>query len=85
MNGPVRTDREPDVPTGSSYEEAPIEPVTPVHEQPPTLPKSSIETPAAEGGLLGGVIPEERPELLVAAAFAGGAVAAILLRTLVRR
>ncbi|MFA4929184.1 MAG: hypothetical protein WC558_11750 [Patulibacter sp.] len=46
---------------------------------------SSYAAPAAEDGLLGGVIPEDRPELLVAAAFAGGAVAAILLRTLVRR
>lgn len=65
-----------------STEEAPIEPATKIHEQ----PKQACGAPvAAEGGLLGGVIPEERPELLVAAAFAGGAVAAILLRTLVRR
>ncbi|MBF6619552.1 MAG: hypothetical protein ITG02_04915 [Patulibacter sp.] len=46
---------------------------------------SPYAAPPAGDGSLGGIIPEDRPELLVAAAFAGGAVAAILLRTLVRR
>lgn len=64
-----------------STEEAPIEPATSNPEQ----PTASYAPAAAEGGLLGGLIPEDRPELLVAAAFAGGAVTAILLRTLVRR
>ncbi|MGE4427855.1 MAG: hypothetical protein AB7G37_15505 [Solirubrobacteraceae bacterium] len=50
-------------------------------------PPSSLDDdgPSTQTGMLGGLIPEDRPELLVAAAFAGGAVVAILLRTLVRR
>lgn len=42
-------------------------------------------TPSNQAGTLGGLIPEDRPEVLLAAAFAGGVLAAIILRTLVRR
>lgn len=42
-------------------------------------------SPSNQAGAFGGAIPEDRPELLLAAALAGGVFAAIVLRTLVRR
>lgn len=61
---------------------------TPVAEPPPA-PGWDDPGPSAatvnQTGPLAGLIPEDRPELLVAAAFAGGALVAITLRFLVRR
>lgn len=60
----------------------------PAVEAPPVVEGAGAA--AADGGSdapgpLGGLLPPDRPELVVAVAFAGGVLAAILLRSLVRR
>ncbi|MCK9249653.1 MAG: hypothetical protein M0P31_11870 [Solirubrobacteraceae bacterium] len=74
--GPPAPDPEP------APEPAPASGAEPHAYAPPT---SFGDVPPTQTGALGGLIPEDRPEMLVAAAFAGGALVAILLRTLVRR
>lgn len=76
MSDPVRVDQHAGGdPLAAPAEEATIEHAT-------THPKEPSSTQA---GALGGLIPEDRPELLVGASLAGGVLAAIVLRTLVRR
>lgn len=52
---------------------------------PPVADPFAGPAPSNQAGAFGGAIPEDRPELLLAASLAGGVLAAIVLRTLVRR